>query len=148
MPQQRLDSEEETSTRRPTTTTSTRATTATSTAPRTTTSASAERRVPVLERAREIEPARAEKSKFISAAQKNDDVPDRAVSESESSTQANGDKRSSPSLITVYEVTTSAVKNREIHETYKPPVPWWVAVAVGFIVSVVIAWAVVILLRK
>ncbi|KAK6766711.1 hypothetical protein RB195_026161 [Necator americanus] len=109
---------------------------------------------PIVEPSSELEPARTEKSHLISTAKNLDEEPEsdpptissEEYEEEENSTQTNGEKIDTSSLISVYEVTTLAVKNRE--EQWKPSVPWWAAVAMGFLVSVIVAWAVVFLLRK
>ncbi|KAK6062013.1 hypothetical protein COOONC_00309, partial [Cooperia oncophora] len=63
--------------------------------------------------------------------------------------KSSGDeKKATSSLITVYEVTTQAVKNRESQEEWKAPMPWWAAVVLGFLVSVIAAWIVVFIIRK
>ncbi|VDM63127.1 unnamed protein product [Angiostrongylus costaricensis] len=62
------------------------------------------------------------------------------------SSQRNGEKIASSSLISVHEVTTLAAKSRE--EEPKTMVPWWSAVVLGFFVSVITAWVVLLFLRK
>ncbi|KIH58656.1 hypothetical protein ANCDUO_11134, partial [Ancylostoma duodenale] len=111
------------------------------------------REEPVVEQIRELEPAKAEKAQFISPPVMSETVhkPEEQAAESpeaDNTTQASGDKVASSSLISVYEVTTLAVKNKEVQQQWKPPVPWWGAAAMGFLVSVIAAWAVVFFLRK
>ncbi|EYB93186.1 hypothetical protein Y032_0185g1034 [Ancylostoma ceylanicum] len=111
------------------------------------------RKEPVVEQIRELEPAKSERVQFVSPPVMSDEVQkpeeqDAESSEDEATTQANGEKEATSSLISVYEVTTSAVKNREVQQQWKAPVPWWGAVIMGFLVSVIVAWAVVFFLRK
>uniref|UniRef100_A0A7I4Z5X7 Secreted protein n=1 Tax=Haemonchus contortus TaxID=6289 RepID=A0A7I4Z5X7_HAECO len=65
-----------------------------------------------------------------------------------SSKRASEETNSTSSLISVYEVTTQAVKNKEMQEEWKAPLPWWSAAVLGFLVSVIVAWVVVLILRK
>ncbi|KHJ98494.1 hypothetical protein OESDEN_01530 [Oesophagostomum dentatum] len=140
-----MERKPQTTSRRTTTTTSMRTTTRATTTP--VRIVPPMRKTPVNEPNRELEPSRAEKSQFISPAVKSEGaVPD--PSDEETTTQEDPDTKPTTSLINVYEVTTLAVKNKEVHEQWKAPVPWWAAVAVGFLVSVIVAWAVVFYLRK
>ncbi|RCN46151.1 hypothetical protein ANCCAN_07810 [Ancylostoma caninum] len=111
------------------------------------------REEPVVEQIREMEPAKSERAQFISPPVRSETVqkPEEQAaepSEVDNTTQANGEKVATSSLISVYEVTTLAVKNKEVQQQWKPPVPWWGAAAMGFLVSVIAAWAVVFFLRK
>ncbi|WKY15668.1 hypothetical protein Q1695_000841 [Nippostrongylus brasiliensis] len=83
---------------------------------------------------------------FFSPAIRNDEASGSST-EKASTIATEDNKKPSSSLISVYEVTTLAVKNRE-NEEWKAPIPWWSAVVLGFVVSVVAAWAVVFLLKK
>ncbi|KAK6033163.1 hypothetical protein OSTOST_00626 [Ostertagia ostertagi] len=95
------------------------------------------------------EPRAAESESIFSPAMRDEQQPKTRKSSGESSKKASGDeKKATSSLISVYEVTTQAVKNRESQEEWKAPVPWWSAVILGFLVAVITAWVVVFIIRK
>ncbi|PIO73700.1 hypothetical protein TELCIR_04319 [Teladorsagia circumcincta] len=91
----------------------------------------------------------AESESIFSPAIRDEQQAKTRKSSGESSKKASGDeKKATSSLISVYEVTTQAVKNRESQEEWKAPVPWWSAVILGFLVAVITAWVVVLIIRK
>ncbi|VDP09426.1 unnamed protein product [Heligmosomoides polygyrus] len=92
--------------------------------------------------------SRNEPENFFSPAMRNEKPQKPKSSEGSTRKTADGEKVATSSLISVYEVTTLAVKNREAQDGWKPPVPWWSAVAFGFLVSVIAAWAVLLFLKK